>query len=32
MKNPAFRNQLHRYLDLLQQDIQANAVDPIPLA
>ena len=32
MKNPAFRTQLHRYLDLLQQDIQANAVDPIPLA
>ena len=32
MKNPAFRIQLHRYLGLLEQDIQAGALDTIPLA
>ena len=32
MKNPAFRIQLHRYLDLLEQDIQTGALDTLPLA
>jgi len=32
MKNPVFLIQLHRYLDLLEQDIQSGALDSIPLA